>query len=267
MPQSPENNTSPAQIAEHYDTTMYQPVYLEYFGYSNFANFGYWQNKGIDQKRASEALVERLLSFLPQGEYCRILDVACGKGGTTELLVKFFPQTTHVTATNISFKQLQTARSTVPGSDFIAMDAACLGFHNETFNAILCVEAAFHFITRKDFLAEAYRILKPGGILILSDILNNQEAEKRLPYRTEKNYVKDLIDYQNLFENTGFSNIQIVDATEDCWHGCFWNQIKMAHKKLLAKEIDQSTMHAYLEKAYRMVDDIEYYVLAAACKA
>ena len=266
MPQSHDNTTSTAQIVEHYDTTMYKPVFLEYFGYSNFSNFGYWQNKGTDQKSACEALVDRLLNFLPTADYGRILDVACGKGGTTERLLNFCQETTHITATNISFKQLQTAHSAVPGNDFVTMDAACLGFQNETFDVILCVEAAFHFITRKHFLVEAFRTLKPGGFLILSDILTNREAEKRLPYRTEENYVKELTEYETLFEEIGFDNIQIVDATEECWHGCFWNQVKTAHEKLLAKEINLSTMHAYLEKAYRMVDDIEYYVLAAACK-
>ena len=93
-----------------------------------------------------------------------------------------------------------------------------------------------------------------------------EEAEKRLPYRTDLNYLKNLSDYEALCRKTGFANIKIIDATEECWHGCFWNQVHTAHSQLLARKIDISSLNTYLNNAYRMVDDIEYYILAAVGK-
>ncbi|MDP2104608.1 MAG: hypothetical protein Q8J76_01335, partial [Desulfobulbaceae bacterium] len=113
---------------------------------------------------------------------------------------------------------------------------------------------------------EAYRILKPGGTLLLTDILMNIEAETRLPYRTPENFVADVEAYEMILRTKGFVNINVIDVTKECWHGCYWNMVRLAHAQFLARRIDAAMLRAYLEKAYRMVEDIEYYFLVSAQK-
>jgi len=45
-----------------------------------------------------------------------------------------------------------------------------LPFPDASFNHVLCVEAMFHFASRRTFFAEAARVLKPGGAMVASDI-------------------------------------------------------------------------------------------------
>lgn len=260
-----ENSPQTTAIAAHYDATMYQQVFLEYYGHSNFSNFGYWDTEGQDQKGACEALMQKLLGLYPGSRQDRVLDVACGKGGTTKHLLDLF-EADNISAVNISSKQLSSASAVAPGCHFAAMDAVQLGYKDNSFDLVVCVEAAFHFVTRERFFEEAHRILKPGGMLLLTDILMNIEAETRLPYRTPENFVVDPGAYEAILRSKNFEEIHVIDVTKECWHGCYWNMVRLAHTQFLARRIDAATLRAYLGKAYRMVEDIEYYFLVSARK-
>src|SRR3546814_9006356 len=87
--------------------------------------------------------------------------------------------------------------------------------------AVVCVEAAFHFNTREKFLAEALRVLKPGGHLVLSDILISQTAEGTHQRRISDDYVPDLAAYRALYERAGFTLEVLDDATEFSWRTHF----------------------------------------------
>ena len=156
-------------INRHYDRIMFTPGAHRRYGGSDFHNFGYWDQATTTLQDACENLMEELLAFIPDKEGA-ILDVACGKGATSRYLLNFY-NPKDVTGINISEKQLERCRVNAPGCNFYLMNATELAFPDQSFNNIICVEAAFHFSTREKFLHEASRVLKPGGGLVLSDIL------------------------------------------------------------------------------------------------
>jgi MPBQ/MSBQ methyltransferase len=253
-----------SELTEGYDALMYKDFLNEYLINSDFFNYGYWDEYTKNQQQASEKLMQVLLDFIPDKEG-NILDVACGKGGTTRHLLNFY-KPENITAINISAKQLETARTNAPGCKFLVMDAVKLDFEKCSFSNIICVEAAFHFNTREKFFKEAYRVLKPGGYLVFSDILMTLEAEKRRKYRTEKNYVKDLMEYKDRLVQMGFRNVDVIDSTKNCWEGHFWSVVTFANEKFYLRAFDQDELYKKLERTYRVVPDIEHYIMAAAQK-
>ena len=170
-------------IAEYYDRHLYREIIEDYYGHSDFGNFGFWEEGTSSAREASANLVEKLLAFIPD-KSGTILDLACGKGATTRQLLKYYAPA-RITALNSSTKQLATAQRNAPGCSFLAADAAGLCFKEASFDSIICVEAAFHFYTRADFLRAACHVLRPGGRLVLSDMLMVEGAGHRLRVEEE----------------------------------------------------------------------------------
>src|SRR5262249_35708383 len=69
------------RLNAHYDTRLYAPFHRAFYERSEFANYGYREDSTTPAGRAAEALLDRLLGWLPDAPG-PILDVGCGKGAS-----------------------------------------------------------------------------------------------------------------------------------------------------------------------------------------
>lgn len=250
-------------IRDYYDRRMNRAGIRAYYGESDYFNYGYWHGDTKEPAEAARNLVEKLLDFLPQRNGA-ILDVGCGRGATTRQILEDFDDN-QVFAINVSGEQLERARQNAPVAGFSLMDGAELSFADNSFDVILCVESVFHFHTRERFLKEALRVLKPGGYLLLSDILFPRWVSERTSFSHKENYLADLEEYRELFARNRYEEIRIVDATEESWHSFRRSLVRSAQEKYQAGEIDRlALVRIGLWLLFTLT--IRRYLLVSACK-
>jgi ubiquinone/menaquinone biosynthesis C-methylase UbiE len=240
---SPTNGADKDSLATrvngHYDQMFYnRSRILDLVGHdTDFRNIGYWNKTTATQREASELLQDALLAFIPE-KSGRILDVACGMGASTRRLLKHYPAE-NVWAINISEKQINSTRKNAPGCHAQVMNAVEMTFDDGFFDNILCIEAAFHFETRRKFLEEARRILKPGGRLVLSDVLfTSADRLTQYPvFPSPANHLPDADAYRDLLLDVGFSNVIVSDVTKDVWPPHCLNVVNRVHEAFFERKL------------------------------
>src|SRR5262249_27752609 len=149
-------------------------------GWGPLLNLGYftlprlpWLLQGLApfQRR----LVDESVALLAPQPGERILDACCGQGYTTARIAE---SGARVLGLDLLDEHVALARSVFgarTGVAYACVDVTQLPTTAEGFelddgaiDAVHCLEAAFHFgpAGRDAFLAEAYRVLRPGGRLV-----------------------------------------------------------------------------------------------------
>nr|CAD43452.1 OH-methyltransferase [Sorangium cellulosum]CAL58688.1 O-methyltransferase [Sorangium cellulosum] len=189
-----------SQIAKAYGHVMRDPAYEQFAG--GYVNYGLWTSATKSPAEACHHLVDTLFAKLP--ERGRVLDVAFGKGVSTKRLEERYGAE-NVAGINIDADQVQIARERGVTCDLRVMDAAKPDFPSESFDAILCIESAFHFQSRAQFLAEAHRMLRPSGVLVMSDILFRTGHGLDPEVFPPENHVSSVDEYRRAYVAAGFS--------------------------------------------------------------
>ena len=107
------------------------------------------------------------LSLFETNPQATLLDLGCGDGNFTIMLAKKL-STSNVFGIDIVDKNVE--QSVVKGIKCrqVNLDSAKFPFENDTFDAICASQILEHVSDTDGFIKEAYRILKPGGYIVLS---------------------------------------------------------------------------------------------------
>ena len=140
------------------DSPPYDPEAYREFERSTWATLpaSYQENFGFLTAQAAEPLLDAVGAI----EGTRLLEVACGTGH-----VSAAASALGAIAVGMDFVSgmVAEARQRHPGIEFRQGDAEALPFADESFDAVICSFGVHHFGRPQQAMAEAYRVLVPGG--------------------------------------------------------------------------------------------------------
>jgi tocopherol O-methyltransferase len=207
-----------AAVAAHYD--QLDRYYREIWG--DHVHHGYWATGNESARQAVEALVDLVAERLDLNPGQQLCDIGCGYGATAQYLAS--RHDLHVTGMTVSEAQAIQARTRVAASGGVTVhvkDWLANGLPEKNFDRAYAIESSEHMPDKPRFFAEAYRVLRPGGVLAICAWLARPGArpweirhllepicrEGRLPG------MGDETEYRAMGERAGFTVERVDDIS------------------------------------------------------
>lgn len=159
---------------------------------------------------------------LKYSEYQSLLDIGCGTGYLIDMLQK--QKSADYYGLDLSPEMLKVAKNKLSGSvELIEGYSDSLPYKDSSFDVVTCIQSFHHYPKPEKAMAEAYRVLKPGGLYIISDTgmgnypkfiysIYNNFIVKKLNTGDYAAYSKR--DIRNLMTSSGFKIKDAQDITK-----------------------------------------------------
>ncbi len=195
-------------------------------GYDAYASLYAKDHRHLDSFEKGE-----LMRILPPLENKAILDLGSGDGRVIgHIKSKHGLKNLDITAVDISEEMLKIAKKNYPEIKTVQADAKALPFPDETFDIVISTFLIVHIRDIDKFFDEVYRILKPGGTFIFTNINQRHPPKLKLSqvskiviksfYHIPRHVIESLehsffkIDKELFVEEDGVWINQIIKATK-----------------------------------------------------
>ena len=128
----------------------------------------YDEKNTVYYSREGKISCRSIAEYLRDKEWNSLLDVGCGTGWLIDLLRKERAADYH--GLDLAENMIEVAVSkNIPDAQFVVGKADELPYEKNRFDVVTCSQSFHHYPNQNRAMAEAYRVLKKGGLYILSD--------------------------------------------------------------------------------------------------
>ena len=237
------SDTLYTQIQDFYDASsgLWEKIWGEHM------HHGYYGPTGSQRKNRRQAqvdLIDECLQWARVTQARDILDCGCGIGGSSlDLAQRFGARVTGITLSPVQANrareraaQAKLTGETPPWARFEVADALNTPFPDQSFDFIWSMESGEHMPDKVGFLQECYRLLKPGGKLLMATWCHRPMDSLAGPLTGAEQrqlgwiydvyglpYVISLPEYDSIAQNCGFRDVQTADWTQAV--APFWDEV------------------------------------------
>jgi len=156
----------------------------------SYSNLEAWLHDRLAAERALNLHAHffeqaKLVDVFAEKRDRNVLDVGCGGGQTVLLLKKRYP---HLRLTGIDLSESliararQRAQRRASSVQFEVANAQALPFPDQSFDIVFSLGSVKHWPDPLQGIAECWRVLKPGGELLLTDATSDATHEQVLSF-------------------------------------------------------------------------------------